>query len=97
MREALDAGEQAFAYLVAILFAMAGRLLAVASQRPRLGWALMWEFPVAVGMGVIGAGFADWLNLHGREASALVAGLAFLGPATLTTVMTAVIERGRGK
>ena len=38
--------------------------LARADRRP-LGWSLIWELPVAIGMGIVGKGLADYQ--HGQH------------------------------
>jgi hypothetical protein len=43
-----------------------GRLLALAtSARRPSGWNLLWEVPLAIAMGVIGKGIADYFALTG--------------------------------
>lgn len=58
-----------------------GRLIALAStvRRP-LGWCLLWEVPLAIGLGVIGKGFADWLGLSGFPSYAVTIAVSYVGP-----------------
>jgi hypothetical protein len=41
---------------------------------------LLWEWPTAIGMALIGDGFAEWLGVAGKPATALIATLAYFGP-----------------
>ncbi len=58
-----------------------GRLIALAgaSRRPS-GWSLLWEVPLAIGLGVVGKGVADWLALTGFPAYAVTIAVSYVGP-----------------
>lgn len=58
-----------------------GRLIALAqaARRPS-GWNLLWEVPLAIGMGVIGKGIADWWGMHDFPHYACVIAVAYTGP-----------------
>jgi hypothetical protein len=56
--------------------------LARADRRP-LGWSLLWEIPVAIGMGIIGSGMADFLNLQNFAHHAMTISTGYLGPRIL--------------
>ena len=59
-----------------------GRLIALAhagAARPS-GWSLLWEVPMALGMGVIGKGVADWFRLDDFPEYALTIVVAYSGP-----------------
>lgn len=60
---------------------MIGRLLALAraSRRPS-GWSLLWEIPIACGMGVVGKGVAEALGVDGFQHYAVVIAIAYAGP-----------------
>lgn len=75
------------AYATASAMAFVGRLLALAVIRPPLSWGLLWELPLVLGMGVIGQGAAEYLGLHGHQESALIAGMAYTGPAGLSAIL----------
>ncbi|MCK8788295.1 hypothetical protein M0638_28490 [Roseomonas sp. NAR14] len=65
----------------AALLGVLGRLLAYHSAQTRpLGWSLLWELPVAIGMGLIGRGVADILALHDFPAYACTIAVAYVGP-----------------
>lgn len=58
-----------------------GRLIAWAhADRRPIGWSLLWELPVALGMGVIGKGAADWAALDGFPEYAVTIAVAYVGP-----------------
>lgn len=63
---------------------MLGRLIALAgaTRRPS-GWSLLWEVPLAIGLGVVGKGLADWLQLTGFPAYAVTIAVAYVGPRAL--------------
>lgn len=63
---------------------MLGRMIALASttRRPS-GWSLLWEVPLAIGMGVVGKGLADWLDLSGFPNYALTIAVSYVGPRAL--------------
>lgn len=79
---------------MAIAAALCGRAMAMGLQRPVIGWSLLWEVPVVVGMGVIGAGAADWLQLHGNRAGALIAVMGYLGPTGVMPLVQMLVRRG---
>jgi hypothetical protein len=58
-----------------------GRLLhlARADRRP-FGWSLLWELPMAIGMGFLGKGVADYIGLTGFPSYALTIAVAYIGP-----------------
>lgn len=49
-------------------------------KRKFFGRELLWEFPIAVGVALIGQGLASWLGLGQRSTTGLIASLAYLGP-----------------
>lgn len=67
------------------VFALLGRLMwhgqeVRAKRRRFLGRELIWEFPMALTLGLIGEGLADWAEISSNTQAALIAGLAYLGP-----------------
>jgi hypothetical protein len=71
-----------------------GRLLALAAatRRPR-GLVLLWEIPLAIGMGVVGKGIADMIGLQNFPNFAMVIGIAYTGP----RVIDILLERYQAK
>jgi len=84
---------QIIGWALAILFALWGRAMAIAVQRPVVGIQLLWEIPIVVGMGTIGAGCADWLEWHGAKAGALIAVLGYLGPSSLMLLIRLALRK----
>lgn len=85
---------EVFGVALSIGAALAGRAMAMGLQRPVIGWALLWEVPVVIGMGIIGSGAADWLDLHGSRAGALIAVMGYLGPTGVMPVLQMLARRG---
>jgi hypothetical protein len=48
-------------------------------SRP-IGWSLLWEVPVAIGMGIIGKGIGDYFGLNDFPEYAVTIGTAYIGP-----------------
>jgi hypothetical protein len=80
-------------YAAAMLLALAGRGVALGTQRPPVSWSMLWEIPQAIGTGVIGLGLAQWMGLHGHLAAGMIAGLAYIGPAQLIPLAQVMIRR----
>jgi hypothetical protein len=84
----LGVGELARQGATAGLMGLLGRLIALASsaRRPN-GWALLWEIPMAIGLGVVGKGVADGLHLEGFPHYAVVIAVAYSGPRYLDLIL----------
>ncbi len=89
----LDAG-QTVGWVLAIFAAFWGRAMAMAMQRPVVGWQLLWELPIVIGMGTIGSGAAEWLDWHGAKAGALIAVLGYLGPGSMLPLLKMMLRKG---
>lgn len=50
------------------------------ARRKFIGRELLWELPIAFGMGMMGEGLASWLGLQSTAATGVIVGLAYLGP-----------------
>lgn len=46
-------------------------------------WSLVWELMIAIGMGVVAGGAAEWLELKGMTAAGFIAAVSYLGPRTI--------------
>jgi hypothetical protein len=79
----IDPGTAALAALGGVLGRMIG--IARADQR-RWGWRVLWELPVAVGMGWIGAGIAEYFDFRGFVAYASMIAAGYLGPRAVDEV-----------
>ncbi|TAH36527.1 MAG: hypothetical protein EYC62_02470 [Alphaproteobacteria bacterium] len=58
-------------------------LLVQKGLRQFWGVHLLLELPVAIFMGFVGSGLADWIHLTGRSTIGLVAAVSYLGPAAI--------------
>lgn len=66
---------------IAGVMGVLGRLLALAtSARRPSGWNLLWEIPLAIAMGVIGKGIADYFTLTGFPNFAVIIAVSYTGP-----------------
>lgn len=73
----IDPGAAALAALGGII----GRLIGIIrSDDRRWGWRMLWELPVAIGMGWIGAGIAEFFDLRGFAAYAAMISAGYIGP-----------------
>lgn len=80
--------EAAANFLAAMVAAMIGRIvrhvqLVQNGLRRIWGIQLVLELPVAIFMGFVGSGLADWLVLSQKSTIGLVAALSYLGPAAI--------------
>ena len=72
-------------FLIALAAATIGRLMwhigeVQRGRRLFWSWALVAEVGIAIGMGLIGAGVAEYFNITGNASVALIAALSYLGP-----------------
>jgi hypothetical protein len=66
-----------------------GRLLALAtSARRPSGWNLLWEVPLAIAMGVIGKGIADYFALTGFPNFAVIIAVSYSGPRIIDIMLS---------
>ena len=83
----------------AILWAFTGRLLYVLNlvrlgKRKRfLSVQTVWELGVAVGMGVVAGGLAEYLGLSGLTAAGFIAAASYLGPHVIETLLSWLAQR----
>lgn len=54
---------------------------------------LLWEIPIAIGMGLVGAGFAEYMQFSGNVETGLVAGLSYLGPRGIEALLDKWLKR----
>lgn len=64
---------------------MLGRLMYHAKQvqagkRKPFSWVLLWDLPIALGMGWIALGVATWLSISWEPAISLALAISYLGP-----------------
>ncbi|MGE0252011.1 MAG: phage holin family protein [Dongiaceae bacterium] len=91
----IDSVKEALAnFGLAIAAAIAGRVarhaqLVQKGLRRFWGLQLALELPVAIFMGFVGNGLAEWLELGPRASTGIVAALSYLGPAAIERVFAA--------
>lgn len=49
-------------------------------RRRFFGRELLWEFPIAIGMALIGEGLSSYLSFSQTTSTGMIAALAYLGP-----------------
>ncbi|CAB4141965.1 LydA-like holin [uncultured Caudovirales phage] len=75
-----------------------GRALHLArTDRRPLGWSLLWELPVAIGMGIVGKGIADYFGLDGFPEYAVTISIAYVGPRVIDLAISEVERRAKGR
>lgn len=52
-------------------------------QRKPFSWTMLWDIPIALGMGWISLGLGTWLNLQWEVTFSLALSIAYLGPYTI--------------
>lgn len=58
-----------------------GRAMSLSRDRPRrLGWNLLWELPIALGLGLFGLAVGEHFNLGPWETNAASIVIGYLGP-----------------
>ena len=78
-------------FVWALWWALIGRGLYHANlvrqgRRRFWSWKLVWELMIAIGMGVVAGGAAEWLKLAGMTAAGFIAAVSYLGPRTIEAV-----------
>ena len=72
---------------------MLGRMLALASSTKRpIGLCLLWEIPMAIGMGVVGKGIADAFTLTGFSNFAVIIAVSYTGPRLIDIALARYAE-----
>ena len=95
----IEAMNRLFGGTVTTLFgAFIGRLMWHSGEvklgnRRFFGKELLWEFPIAIGMAIIGEAAASYLGLTQPVSTGLVATLAYLGPRGAEALLSGWIGR----
>lgn len=72
---------------------MLGRMLALAASTKRpMGICLLWEIPMAIGMGVVGKGIADAFGLTGFSNFAVIIAVSYTGPRLIDIALARYAE-----
>lgn len=77
---------------------MLGRLMYHARQvqagiRKPFSWVLLWDIPIALGMGWIALGIGVWLHVYWEATVSMALAIAYLGPYSIDTVFAAYADR----
>lgn len=89
-----DIGNLAASAAGAGALGLLGRALHLArTDRRPLGWSLLWEIPVAIGMGILGKGLADYIGLGGFPNYALTIAVAYIGPRFIDLALAKIEQR----
>ena len=81
---------------------MMGRLMYHAKQvqagkRKPVSWVLLWDVPIALGMGWVALGLASWLKVPWEVTISLALVAAYLGPYGIDTVFSKYAEMSTKK
>lgn len=91
---------------LSFIWAGVGRLMFHARQvqqgRRRLfSKSLLLELPIALGMGMVGAGFAEWWGFTGQVRDAVLVSAGFVGPRAIEQLFEKLLKafdkKGDGK
>jgi len=91
LKDILQGGSLSF------VWAGVGRLMFHARQvqqgRRRLfSKSLLLELPIALGMGMVGAGIADWLGFTGQVRDAVLVSAGFIGPRAIEQIFERALK-----
>lgn len=71
-----------------------GRLMSLAQeQRAAFTVSLIWELPIAVGMGLIGRGIGEYCGLQGFALFSASIVAAYLGPRIISVIVARLVRR----
>lgn len=82
--------------LLASVLGAVGRLLflAKATSRPK-GWQLLWEVPLAVGLGLVGISIAGFLETINSVSYGIIIAVAYLGPQIIDKVAEVYFRKNK--
>jgi hypothetical protein len=89
-------------FLITVLASLVGRLMRHIRQvqlQTRRFWSahLLWEIPIAIGMGLIADSLATWLGLSDTTRVGFVACVAYLGPHAIDELFAVGRDAARNK
>lgn len=89
-------------FLITIFASFVGRMMHHARQvqrQQRRFWSahLLWEIPVAIGMGLIADSLATWLGVAETARIGFVAAVAYLGPHAIDEIFAVGREAARSR
>lgn len=89
-------------FVITIAAACVGRIMYHARQVQRgarrfWSWHLLWEVPIAIGMGLIADSLATWLELHEGTRIGFVAAVAYVGPHAIDELFVTARDTARAR
>lgn len=79
---------------VALIGRLAAHAVAVqAGKRKPLGWALCWDIPIAIFLGYVAAGLAEWVGVSGDVQLGIVAAISYMGPHGVDAMLARMMEK----
>lgn len=93
--EDMNLQDMAASGLSAGALGLVGRMVALGASGKNQGFtlSLLWELPIALGMGTIGEGISQYLHLTGYVNYAMVISVAYVGPRIIDTLLTEGLAR----
>lgn len=83
-----------FAAALSSALGLIGRLMYLANERRQpVSWSLVWEIPIAIGMGLIGRGIGEYVGATGFVLFSLSIVTAYIGPRLISWAVQAYINR----
>lgn len=80
--------------LVPSALGVIGRLMAMSSStRKPKGFALLWEIPIAIGMGLIGISLARYFEVTNIVSYGIIIGVAYTGPLLIDQAIAVLAQR----
>ena len=85
-----------------IVGALLGRLMWHVSEARKMrrkifGLELVWELPMAMGMGMVGEGLAAWLSFGQPASTGLIVALSYFGPRGIEVIFLKWFDRKGGQ
>ena len=89
-------------FLITVLASFVGRMMHHVRQvqrQTRRFWSahLLWEIPVAIGMGLIADSVANWLGLSEATRVGFIAAVAYLGPHAIDEIFAVGRDAARAR
>jgi len=82
-----------FAMTLSSALGLIGRLMFLSQENRRpFSWSLLWELPIAIGMGIIGHGIGQWVGLFGLTLFSASIVCGYLGPRVISWIIAHYIK-----
>ena len=91
-----------YSMLITVLLAWLGRMMwhvrqVQKSLRRFWSWHLVWELMIAVSIGFVAEGVAEYFGFQGKAATALIIVVSYLGPGWVEAMVLRVIDGVLGR